>query len=338
MAVILIFSTRAQAPSLYEQSLTAIFKKLEKEHSVEKVLNLLAVLPAQVGLHVVYRIILASAIYTLAERKEILEDFVRSHKLELTSRQRQSLELVRTAFIDRLIKRQKMAQVPNVTSIINERLNINGETPILKAVKFDDADLVYELIKAGAVTDVFDKTGTIPLFEVKSIEVLNVLLAGGANVHHVLGGGSPVGKFSVLHFISDLHMAELLIKAGVSLFDENNFRVMPCGEKECIITNMYSNALMQAATGGNFEVVRMLVERYPFLINMSNFYYHWTIDPQTVLDLLESEEFIFEGLAERNNKKEIIDYLISKGAKRFYELFPQGLPLDLFDIPLNELN
>lgn len=320
-----IFSTHGQIPSLYEQSVTAVFKKLEKEHSVEKLLNVLDALPTQVALHVVYRVVLANTMYTLAERKEILENFVQSHKLELTSRQRQSLELVRTTFIDRLIKRQKTAQVPNITSIVNEKLNINGETPLFKAVQFDDKDLVQELIKAGASINIFDKNGRSPLLYVKSVHVLNVLLNNGVDVNSVSNFG-PFGKskMSALSYLiefSSIPIPELissLVKANVYFYDDKNSVSVPCENKQCIITwNPDRNVLIELFKYGCRGGIRLLIENKPELLNLVNFY--GGNEFNTFLDYIDGGYML---------PQEFLDYLISKGAKRFGELFPNGIPAD----------
>ena len=322
---VLIFSTHGQVPSLYEQSVTAVFKKLEKEHSIEKLLNVLDALPTQVALHVVYRVVLASTMYTIVERKEILENFVQSHKLELTSRQRQSLELVRTAFIDRVIKRQKTAQVPNVTSIVNEKLNINGETSLFKAVQFDDKDLVQELIKAGASINIFDKNGRSPLLYVKSVHVLNVLLNNGVDVNSTSNFGpfskSKMSALSYLIEFSSIPIPELisaLVKANVYFYDDKNSVSVPCGNKQCIITwNPDRNILIELFKYGCLGGIRLLIENKPELLNLVNFY--GGNEFNTFLDYIGGD-YMFLG--------EFLDYLISKGAKRFSELFPNGIPAD----------
>ena len=321
-----ISNLNAQPQSLYDQSVTAVFRSLEKEHLVQKVWDTLTSLPTTGALHVIYRIVLASTVYTLAERKAILEKFIQLHTNDLTSSQKQGLDFIKTAFINRLIKRQK--NIPIIKAIVNEKLNMNYETPLFKAVQIDDKALVYELIKAGAQVNVFDKFGMMPLFNVQSVDVLRVLVDSGAQINSLNKYG-----LSAIHYISKPALIRALIAAGIDLYDNQDSFIAPCEEGSCIITkNPLLNVFADIARQGNFEGVKILLEVRPELLNIINLY-ESIGEADTVLDQLESP--YIPGSA---NRRVIIDYLISKGAKRFIELFPQGIPLDLFDIPLNELN
>ena len=99
--------------------------------------------------------------------------------------------------------------------------NHKGDTLLLRAVEYRDADIVRMLIDAGANPNlVNEKTGQTPLYIAAGNEdlfIMNMLIRGGADVNQLAGQGM-YGRGTALHIAAVMGKSEsvrLLLENGI---------------------------------------------------------------------------------------------------------------------------
>jgi ankyrin repeat protein len=196
------------------------------------------------------------------------------------------------------------------TSILKADLNED----LFKAVKAKDLSLVKSLIEKGADVKAKDEYGWIILHSTVvegDFEIFKYLVSKGADIN-----AKTSGNWTTLHYASDggnFEIVKYLVSKGADVKAKNDdgFTV-----------------LHSAARGGNLEIVKYLVGKGANVNSKDNYY--WTVlNSAHEGGNIEIFKYLVERGADINAKdnygrtilikvenKEIVKYLLSKGANR----------------------
>ena len=110
-------------------------------------------------------------------------------------------------------------------AIVNVQANRNdiGQSPLHKAAQNGHKYLVEFLIKHGAKVDITNSMGETPLFGAADKEVVEILIAYGANVNHVSGASG----WAPLHEAVNGKVAEVLVARGANINTKDNMNRTP---------------------------------------------------------------------------------------------------------------
>lgn len=269
---------------LYQQAIQKNIQLLEKTHSVPHVIKLLSSLPITIQLDIVYQIILASKVFTILEREEILTWFINHHEKNISATDNKDLLFIKEKFLKLLKIIHKGPRLTYLVAGPNAQLCDKKSTLLIKASAAGRQSLVRKLIELGANPNQQDAQGFTALFFVADAPTAQILLAAKANVNHVdIHGSTP------LFYEDNPDVLALLVAHGASLTHFNNYA---------------QNALAFHAENNSVKAINALL-KLGAPINQRN------EDGLTALDIALDDITI---------DAETIDFLIDKGAKTAQEL------------------
>lgn len=269
---------------LYQQAIQKNIQLLEKTHSVSHVFKVLASLPVSIQLDIVYHILLASKVFTVPEREEIVRWFLSRNVKNISETDHQNLLFIKEKFLNSLKIIHKGPRLTYLVAGPNAQLCDKKSTLLIKAAAAGKQSLVKKLIDLGANPNQQDAQGFTPLFFAANALIAQTLIEAKANVNSVdIHGSTP------LFYENDPEIIKVLIAHGASLTHLNNYG---------------QNALAFHAENDDIPAIDALLKAGA-AINQYN------EDGLTALDLALDDITI---------ASETIDFLIQHGAKTAHEL------------------
>lgn len=284
IAFLLFGNTCQSSESLYTQSLKKTVDLIEKAHSIKHVQEYLTNLPLNIQLDIIYYILLASKVFTLKEREQILTNFLTNTGQLISETDRHNLQFIKKEFIDALKVLHKGPRVSYLVAGPNAQLCTKKTTLLIKAAANGNVSLIERLISLGANPNMQDFEGHSPLFYSKNLSVAQLLLVSGAKINLPDNNGN-----TVIFLEDDPAILAYYINNGANLKHLNNDGL---------------NALGVHASQNEIAAAKLLLKAGVPInqVNRNN---------QTLFDILEDDI---------NVKASTIDFLIINGALTADEL------------------
>lgn len=287
--LVLIITTCAHASqSLYKEALKKNIQLLEKKHSVTDVKAMLTSLAPSVQVDIVFYLLLASKVYTIEQREEILQWFLDSYKKNISTTDYSDLMFIKEKYLQPLKILHKGPRLSYLVAGPNAQLCDKKSTLLMKAASIGKLSLVRKLIELGANPNAQDDLGLTALFFALNIDTADLLIKAGANVHHVDKNGS-----NILFYEDNPKIIKLLVSKGVSLDHLNTFD---------------KNAIAFHAVSNDTDAIKELVHAGAKINQLNN-------AGLTALD---------QALDDSKIEQATLEFLIANGAKTANELLEEG--------------
>ncbi|BDC34175.1 hypothetical protein Noda2021_01330 [Candidatus Dependentiae bacterium Noda2021] len=279
VVLVLLVSGLHASLSLYKDSLKKNIQLLEKKQSIADVIRAITPLPILIQLDLVYHILLASKVFTITQREELLRWALPYFKATISQTDYANLVFIKDTFLEPLKVLHKGPRLSYLVAGPNAQLCNKKSTLLMKAVNEGRISLITKLLELGANPNAQDTQGLTALYFAPTIEIAQLLLNAKANINHLDNNGS-----NILFYEDNPDMIKFFVskKADVEHLNKND-----------------QNAIIYHAEHNEIDAIKALLEAGA-RINQRN------SDGLTALDLAFEHPEVTE---------ETIDFLISQGAK-----------------------